>query len=90
MPAEPRHLGLGRIFGNIDQHLVTARIVQAIGNQMLHGEPAQVAERHRRTVGLLGAGCHRLAPRDRRRVTRMTGARRLVAASVVGSPPRPA
>ena len=67
---ERRHLGIGRILRDVDQTLVTARILEAGGNEMMHAEMAHVAERYGLTGRLLGFspfagyGCNRTnAPR---------------------------
>ena len=52
--AERRHLGLGRIARHVDQCAVTAGIVEAGRDQVVHAQLAHVAERHRRAGGVLG------------------------------------
>jgi hypothetical protein len=50
------HLGLGRVARHIDQRRMSAGIVEAVRDQVLHAKLAHVAERHRRTGRVLG--CH--------------------------------
>ena len=53
---EPRNWRVTRIALHVDQRLVAAGVVQAIGDQVMHAQLAHVAERHRRGgfVALLG------------------------------------
>jgi hypothetical protein len=45
-----------RMARHVDQDLVPARVVEAIGDQVMHPELAHVAERHRRAGRVLGIG----------------------------------
>ena len=50
----PRHFGILRVLRHVDQPLVSARWVEAVGNKPLLAELAHVAERHRAPGGCLG------------------------------------
>jgi hypothetical protein len=56
-----RHLNVIGIARHVDQGLVSAGIVQAIGDQVLHPQLAHVAERHRRPGSWLQLGRHQAA-----------------------------
>jgi hypothetical protein len=47
LAGEPRHLGVSRKLGDVDQPLVAAGIVQTGCEQPLHAEVAHVAQGHR-------------------------------------------
>ena len=49
-----RDLGVVGILRHVDQTLVSARIVEASGDEVLHAEVAHVTERHRRAGRVLG------------------------------------
>jgi hypothetical protein len=49
-----RHLGVGRIARHVDQRDVPTGVIEAGCDQVLHAKLAYVAERHRRTSGVLG------------------------------------
>jgi hypothetical protein len=49
--------GFSRVAPHVDHCSVAAGIIQARCNQPLHAELAHVAERHRRTGGVLEFGC---------------------------------
>ena len=51
--AKPRHLGIAGIARHIDDRLVAATIVQAIGDQVMDALPAHVGEVHRRAGRML-------------------------------------
>jgi len=51
---EGRHLGIVGIFRHVDEALMSAGIAEAGGDEMMHAEMAHVAQRHRRTLRVLG------------------------------------